>query len=143
MRAIVDAIAEEIRRLNPDTKAYRQFALLFFLVLGGFGGYLLPGRMAAGAVLLTLSLVFAIFGIFRPTGLRRPYRAWMTLAVILGFFVSRSLLIFVYYLIVTPIGWGGRLFGKVFLEKIDPAAETYWVDRRAQRYRPEDSEKMY
>jgi hypothetical protein len=136
-------IADEIRMLHPGAKEYRQFAFLFFIVCALAGGTVLWHHHPFGWALLTMAGGFATVGLFFPGGLRWPYLGWMTLAVVLGFFVSRALLVLVYYGIVTAVGLGGRLAGKVFLEKIDRNRSTYWHDKSDCRYEPEDTEKMY
>lgn len=62
--------------------------------------------------------------------LRLFHKLWMTLALILGWFMSRVILLILFYLVITPIGLVAKIFRKRFIElKIDKSAKTYWEKR--------------
>jgi len=55
---------------------------------------------------------------------------WISLAVILGYFVSRILLTIIFFLVMLPTGLLMRLFAKDPMDrKLDPDAPTYWIKR--------------
>jgi hypothetical protein len=66
----------------------------------------------------------------------------MSLAVVLGFFVSRFLLAVIFYLVVTPIGLIMRLSGKDLLDMKLKDRDSYWHVRTGE-YNPQRTEKMY
>lgn len=73
--------------------------------------------------------------------LRRAYRGWMALALTLGWFVSRAVLVALFFAVITPVGLVARLLGVRFLElERDPAAASYWKKRSPSRPK---YEKMY
>jgi Saxitoxin biosynthesis operon protein SxtJ len=123
-------IRVEIKRLKTGAPELRKFGLMIggvFALLGcwfwwrgktHFAYFLVPG------VLLTL------LGALVPRVLKLIYIGWMSLAFILGFAVSTTLLTLFFYLIVTPVGLIARLAGRDFLNrKFDRRTTTYWIKR--------------
>ncbi len=136
-------IAADIRNLSPTARDLRKLGLSFLIVLGLIGAFLTWRGRPAGLWLLGLGIFFGLWGLAWPHSLGPVYRAWMSLAVILGAFVSRILLTIIFYLVVTPIGVAARLLGKDFLDLKLRDRETYWRLRRQGEYDPRRSEKMY
>lgn len=76
---------------------------------------------------LTAAL-FLAFSIVWPKALYPIEWAWMRLAVVMNFIMTRVLLSLVFFLAITPVGLIFRLMGKDLLGKrFDPDAESYWV----------------
>jgi hypothetical protein len=68
----------------------------------------------------------------------------MTLAVILGWFMSRVILFILYYVIITPIGIFLKLIGKDFLKlKIDKSSKSYWETREKKIAEQIDYERQF
>lgn len=60
--------------------------------------------------------IFRIRDIF-PGILRHPYRLWMSLALVMGWFVTRIVLMTAFWLIMTTSGWLPRAIGKDLLDE--------------------------
>jgi hypothetical protein len=97
-----------------------------------------PYFLGVGAALVLLGLVF-------PRALRWPNRAWMALAEVLGYVMTRVVLALVYFLIVTPIGVAKRLTGWDPLSRRAPRAGggSYWRPYPERQQDPRHFEKMY
>jgi hypothetical protein len=67
----------------------------------------------------------------------------MSLAIVMGAFVSRFLLCLVFYLVVTPIGLIMRLLKKDLLDMKLGDRDSYWQERPEEEYDPVKTEKMY
>ena len=68
----------------------------------------------------------------------------MALAVVLGFFMSRLILVLLFYAIVTPIGLVMKLLGKDLLdERIDKNKTSYWLKRAGAAKSRESYENQY
>ncbi len=96
------------------------------------------------AILLTIG-VFGLFlivsGLTVPKLLREIHHLWMGFAVILGSIVSRIILFFVFYSVVTFISITARIFGKKFyIAHNDHQRSTYWIQRDQQK--PINYERM-
>lgn len=55
------------------------------------------------------------------------YKFWMSIALVLGFIVSNLVLSIVFYLVITPFGFGMRILNKDPIKKQFRSSEkTYW-----------------
>jgi len=64
--------------------------------------------------------------------------------VILGWFMTRLILIILFYFILTPIGLLGKLFGQNFLENnSNSSANSYWNLRDSKSEINQDYEKQF
>jgi saxitoxin biosynthesis operon SxtJ-like protein len=127
MLSIVHAVKKELNDLEPAKNAVRNFGLLFsgiFFIWAGtsyWRGGDRWGWFAAACVAVLLA------GLWFPKFLRLPYRLWMLLAVILGWFMTRILLTAAYLLIMTPMGLLLRASGKDILdERLVKDSVSYW-----------------
>jgi hypothetical protein len=71
-------------------------------------------------------------GLRRFPRLRRIYLVWMALALTMGWFVSRAILIALFFLVVTPVGLIARIAGVRFLET-ERGPASYWKKRAPAR----------
>lgn len=140
---MIEDIRDEVRSLDTSQRSLRKFGCLVgavFLFLSLWmsfkGKYPLLRNLCGftGAPLLILGLV-------APDILKAFYKVWMGAAFAMGWVVSRILLLAIFFLILTPIGFVGRLFGNEFLDiKSKSSREDYWVKRKKSRV---DYEKLY
>ncbi|MFH1664822.1 MAG: SxtJ family membrane protein [Candidatus Omnitrophota bacterium] len=109
----------------------RQFGLVLGIVLSGIGFlHFRKDHMTVSSWLFGMGGVSLLAAVIRPCLLRAVYAVFSKVARIIGWVNTRIIIIFVYYLIVTPIGLIMRFFGKDPLpRKIDRRAESYWVKR--------------
>jgi hypothetical protein len=123
-----------ILRINRDL-TQRQLAafgvawLVFFAALG----YLAYARGAttAGAALWILALSVPAFGWVRPGFMRAVYLGMIYVTFPIGFVLSYSVLIAIYYLVLTPVGLIMWAVGyDPMSRKFDPAARSYWIPRQ-------------
>jgi hypothetical protein len=107
MKKILREIQNEIGKLDMSVLTLVKFGF----VVGGIPGLLL----------------FA-FGALRPTLLRGAYKAWMILALVIGFFVSNVIIMVLYIFLVTPIG---LLMNLIKGNPLDQKGKegSYWVTR--------------
>ena len=114
---------------TPGRRELRQFSLLWIAFFGLIGVYFFwaKGATTAATVFWILAAIGPI-GYFFPNVMRPIYVAWMALVLPIGFVVSHTLLLFVYYLVLTPIGLIMRVVGYDPMQRqIDRNAKTYWT----------------
>ena len=137
---------EEIKKIPMDRKALRNFGLLMAcvlllrrrLALVEIGGDLALGAWRSGAL--------AAIGLAVPAALKPFYKGWMILAVMMGWVMTRVVLTLVYYFVLTPIGFLGRVFGEQFLQlKLKRSGETtsYWIRRSGPPREKSDYERQF
>jgi hypothetical protein len=123
-------LKEEIKHIDKSDKAVKKTSvtigivlLIITFILWYFGKTSFIYFGAIGGIFIILSYI--------AVPLLRPFhKLWMSLALILGWFMSRVILIILFYFVITPIGLFAKLFRKRFLElKIDKKTGTYWEKR--------------
>jgi|ERR1700686_4216 len=92
--------------------------------------------MPVGAVLVLLGLVL-------PQTLVLPNKAWMAFAEALSFVMTRIILAFVFFGIVTPIGVVKRWFGWDPLHRRAARGDSYWKPYSERQRDPRHYEKMF
>ena len=113
----------------------------FLLLLAGFllwagRGFALYFIYAGGALLVS--------GWVAPAVLKPVYLAWMSLAVVMGFIMTRVILTLLYGLLFTPVGLALRILGRDPLEeRFLRAAKTYWRPRKHRRPDPRAAERQF
>ena len=84
-----------------------------------------------------LSGIMVVLAMVRPTVLGPFNRLWTKFGELLSKIVNPVLLGFIFYGVVTPIGWILRLFQKNPLNlKWDAQAKSYWVERQPPGPKP-------
>jgi len=125
-------ISEEIKNIKSGKRELRQFGITIGLVLVVWGSWLLWREHEGGYRLLIIAALFLSLGLILPTSLKPFHKLWMTLAVLLGWLMTRIILIILFYLVMTPIGLLAKLSGKDFLDrKFNREAQSYWIPRKA------------
>lgn len=137
-------IIEEIRNINSSKTELRKFAVTVGVVLGLVGALFLWKGKGAGLVLLVISSSLLFFGLIAPSILLPAHKLWMSIAVVMGWIMTRVILVILFYLILTPLGFLARLFGKDFLsQKKDKNADSYWVVRKPVKFERSGHERQF
>lgn len=123
-------LLEEIKQIRESKKDLKKFGLTVGPILLAIGAFLfIKGGNSAvfwgGAGFLLIVLSFAA-----PVALKPLNKVWMSFAVILGWVMTRLILVVLFYLALTPTGLIAKLFGKDILgRKIDKSRDSYWEKR--------------
>lgn len=137
-------IREEIANISMERKALRNFGLLVGGVFLLIGVLLLWRHGDAYPYFLALGGTLAGLGLAAPGSLRYPYRAWMVLAVLLGWVMTHIIVSVLFFLVLTPIAVISRMFNTRHLDLAWRSnAPTYWVKREKEEPDPEAHEKQY
>ncbi|VAX32560.1 hypothetical protein MNBD_NITROSPIRAE02-710, partial [hydrothermal vent metagenome] len=91
-------IIEEIRNIKSQKKDLRSFGLTIGIVAGLIGGLLLWRHKDHYPYFLAVSGIFIAFGLFLPNLLKPLQKAWMTLAVLMGWVMTRLILFVLFFL---------------------------------------------
>ncbi len=136
-------IKEEYKKLDQSPSTLRRFGLLVGGVFLFLGGLLIWRQRGAGWPLFSLGTILIIGGAGIPRALKCVHAPWMLFALALGAVVSRILLTVVFYLVVTPIGFFQRCFGKRTIEVAFPDnVSSYWQERTTHPI-PKDYERQF
>ncbi len=90
------------------------------------------------------SAVFLITSLTAPGLLRPVHRVWSSVAKAIAHVLVVIMLSVLFYLVVTPIGFIARLFGKDFLHlRYEKDAPSYWILKGEAEPAVVDYEKQY
>ena len=137
-------IKDEIKNIKQSPKDLRKFGLTVGSVLIIIGCLLLWKHKPSQFYFLSIGAILVLSGLLFPVILRPLNKAWMTLAVLLGWVMTRVILSLLFYIVITPISIIARIFGKHFLDiKIDKSRTSYWEKRKNVPLSPSDYERQF
>jgi len=137
-------IKDEIKNIKQTPKDLRKFGLTVGILLLLFAFLLIWKHKPSQFYFLSIGAFLVLSGLLFPTLLRPLNKSWMTLAVLLGWVMTRVILSLLFYLVITPIGLIARVSGKHFLDlKIDKSRASYWEKRKNVPSSPADYERQF
>ncbi|HNX68416.1 MAG TPA: SxtJ family membrane protein [Candidatus Omnitrophota bacterium] len=137
-------VIEEIKKIESTPKKLREFGLLVGGVFLAIGGLLWWRGRAHYLYFVFPGACLAAAGAVCPGVLKPLQKAWMTLAVLMGWVMTRVLMTLLFYIAITPIGLIMRLTGKDILDmRLEPRKPSYWNLRKKIPHSPADYEKQF
>ncbi len=138
-------LIEEIRNIKSSRKDLRSFGLLIGGVAGVLGCLLLWRGRDNYLYFLALSAAFISSGLLMPVVLKPLHKVWMALAVVMGWVMTRLILLVLFFVVVTPVGLLARLLKRDLLNlKLDRSApSSYWIPRKGGREEKSDYERQF
>jgi hypothetical protein len=112
-----------------------------FAVLGGL--LLWRARMAAGTVFTAVGGVLLLLAAAAPALLAAPHRGWLAFAKVLGRVNSAVFLFLTFFLVLTPLAFFLRLFGRDELRRRGPAPASTWEPYPERNRDPKHYEKIW
>lgn len=138
------ALIEEIKNIKGDKSEWKKFGMTMGVILTLIGLFLFWKRNDYFQYAFLLAAFFFISGFLLPLLLKPVFKVWMALSVVMGYIMTRVIMVIIFYLIVTPIGFIAFLTGKKFLDmKIDKSAKSYWIAREKTQKTQQDYEKQF
>ena len=137
-------IRDDLKQLKTDPRTMRKFGLVVGGVLLALGLLFLLRHKAHWPYFAWPGAALMAFGAALPRALKQVYLAWMSVAVVLGFVMSKVILTLFFFLVMMPVGLFARLFGKDFLGlKLDRSARSYWIPREKKVKSAADYERQF
>ena len=131
------SIFQEIKEIPAGPRDLRRFSLTVgaaFVVLWAVFAFVLPYLLGKGGslpILWQIGAVLAVVGGLAPPVVKPLFYAWMTMALALGFVMTRVLLTIFFFLVLTPVALVFRLIGRDALHrKLDRDAASYWIRKQ-------------
>ena len=137
-------IIAEIKSIKESKSDLRKFGLTIGIVLVLLAVLLgLLGKSSYPAWGI-IGLVFILSALLLPVILKPFNKIWMSLAIILGWIMTRVILSILFYFALTTIKIIALIFNKRFLNlKIDHTADTYWEKRETKPFDPSTYERQF
>jgi hypothetical protein len=137
-------IIDEIKNIKETKKDLKKFGITVGTVLILIAAVLFWNQKDGYIYFGIIGILLVLAGLIKPVILRPLNKAWMTLAILMGWVMTRVILIILFYIVVTPTAFFAKIFKKSFLDlKIDKSRNTYWEIRKNKEIQPEDYEKQF
>lgn len=111
------SLLKEIDEIASSKADLRKFGITMACASGLFGAVALWRGHSLHVFFWGAGAFFLVFGLVLPAALKPVQKVWMTLALLLGWVMSRVILTVTFFVAVTPIGLALRLGGKDLLDK--------------------------
>jgi hypothetical protein len=136
-------IRDEIKAISSSRRDLRNFGLVVGTGFVLIAAFLLWREKGAWPWFGGAGLALMLLGLAAPPLLKPLQKAWMTLAVLMGWFMTRLILSVLFFFVVTPIGLVARLAGKKFMYPPPEGAESYWIRREGKDQDAKRLEKQF
>lgn len=137
-------ILKEIKNIKSSESDLKKFGNLMGIILIVIAIILIMGKSYYYPYFAIAGLALIVFAYMFPIVLKPFQKAWMSLAVLLGWISTRLILSALYYLVITPIAIIAKAAGKKFLDtKLDRQRVSYWNYRAIKNYDAAGSEKQF
>jgi len=139
------AVHEDFRRdVEVKAPSERVFGLTVAAALCLVAVFPLVRHRPVRAWALILAGFFVVLALLRPRILGPASRLWLRAGLIGQRLVTLAVMAFVFYGVVTPLALVRRLMGRDPLQlRMDPAAPTYWIERRPPGPAPETMRQQF
>lgn len=135
---------QEIKNIDNSKTALRKFGITMGIVLLLIASYLYVINYGSFTIFAVIGLSFVLTGYLVPQALKYLNIAWMSIAIVLGHFISGIILVIIFYLLLTPIGLLIKLTKKDLLNLYYKKSEkSYWQPRDVNEKTKEIFEKQF
>ena len=120
---------------TSDKREQRKFGVVMAVIIAIIGliRWGIHGFVDLPVYFLVVASVFFVGGVVAPVALKPIFVAWMKLAVVLNWIMTRVLLGMAFYLMMTPVRVVIAVFGEDPLKrKYLPEEQTYWEEAEEQ-----------
>tara|TARA_B110000971_G_C19563931_1_gene299976 strand:- start:58 stop:447 length:390 start_codon:yes stop_codon:yes gene_type:complete len=118
-----------LQKNNIKISSNRSFGIvffIFFLIISIFPLFN-DGNLRVWSIIL--SIIFLILGLLNSSVLSPLNKMWFKFGILLGNFMSPIILGIIFFVVVTPIAFIMRLFGKDVLNLKKNNKKSYWIER--------------
>jgi len=137
-------LIDEIKNLRSTPKELRKFGVTVGVVLLIISAFLFWKENQNYLYFAYFGAGLALTGLTLPLVLKPLYLAWMTLAIIMGFVMTRVILSVLFFGVFTPAALMAKLLRKDLLsQRWNRSADTYWIKRKSDSFDPSSAEKMF
>lgn len=118
---------------QPKLKDLKTFALIWSLIFLIVGIWPLFSGNTVRLWAMLIMLLFLIVAFLKPSLLNSFYKIWIKIGEVIGGFISKVIMVILFYGMFTPVAFVLRLLGKDLLrKKLDKNSSSYWIKRDTQ-----------
>lgn len=148
---IINEILSDLRAMDRSPAVMRTFGWVTALILFTVGGIAAvahrndPVMLTTGIkIVLALGLVLLVLAFAAPKLLKPINTVMMIVAMIIGWCVTRVVLIVMFYGVFFPVGLCLKLSGRDSMRRrLDAAAQSYWIPRDDKPFDPAQCRRLF
>ncbi len=148
---IFKEILADFKAMDQNNAAMRTFGFVCGLILIIIAGTMLFRRglpdtalISAPAILLALGVLVILMGLVWPAALKPINSVMVVVSLFIGYFITRLILIVLFFGMFLPMGLILRLFGKDPLRlKRDQSISSYWIIRPDEPFDPARCRRLF
>ncbi|MFA5059021.1 MAG: SxtJ family membrane protein [Candidatus Omnitrophota bacterium] len=135
----------ETKNIETEKNEWRRFGISFGVGMLILGGLLFLKGTHYYLYLWPISVAAFSAAIFCPQALKPVHKVFSFVGTFLGWLLTAVILIFIFYIVMTPIGIILRILGKDTLQiKLkNPNAQSYWITKNTSPVEETSYEKQY
>lgn len=108
---------------------WRKFGIILGIILAIVATILLIKARGVYIYFYGAGFLSILAGLVVPIVVKPVFILFMYISHVMGWLMTRLILGILFYLVITPMGWLGKLFGQRFLDLKFPAKqESYWLE---------------
>ena len=111
----------------------RSFGIVFFVVFLLIAFYPLINSQDLRLWSLIVSFIFLVLGLLNSKVLTPLNKLWFKFGILLGKVIAPLIMGIIFFLVVTPIGFLMRLFGKDVLNLKYNKNKSYWIEKKGPK----------
>ena len=137
-------LLDEIKNIKSGKKELKEFGIVIGVAFAVLGLLFWWRNKSFYHWVLIIAALFLITGFLFPILLKPVHKIWMTFALLIGFVMTRVILLVLFYIVLTPISLISRLFGTQYLDlKYKDGKNSYWTYRIQKEFNKEIYEKQF
>lgn len=134
----------EIKQIKSEKSDLKSFGMTLGSAFLIFAGLIFLLRHSVLMPLLLAACFFYFLAFVFPIFLKPIQKVWMTIALLMGWVMTRVILCAVFYGVLTPIAFVLRLTGTRFMDLgFDRNRKTYWLAAEGTAYSRQSSERQF
>lgn len=101
------------------------------------------GSYVALSIVVIIGALLLLLSKFSPSSFDRVFNGWILLGHSIGRLVNPVILSAIYFLLLTPVALGMRLWGRDNLRMKRARLGSYWIDLKEERITPESFNNQF
>jgi len=116
--------------MKSKRSSNRSFGILFFLVFFFIGIWPILNEESLRVWSIIVAIIFLVLGLLKSKILNPLNKTWVKIGEILGLVVAPIVMALIYFIVLTPLSFIIKLFGKDLLKTKYSKIDSYWIKRK-------------
>ena len=115
--------------MKSKRSSNRSFGILFFLVFFFIGIWPILNEETLRIWSIMVAIIFLVLGLLKSKILEPLNKTWVKFGEILGLIIAPIVMALIYFIVLTPLSFIIKLFGKDLLKTKYSKIDSYWIKR--------------